>query len=116
MAAKKQKKGQLSLKLGINDERVPKLLGLLSLFVSIYLLVAFTSYLFTWQADQDKVLRNTLRNLFRGDLEMANWLGRLGAFVSHSFFYNWFGLPSFILVVLLAMTGRSLVRRHPLQE
>ena len=58
MAAKKRKKkGQLSLNLGVNDERIPKLLGILCLFFALYLFIAFTSYLFTWHIDQDKVMR-----------------------------------------------------------
>ena len=114
MSAKKQQKGQLSLKLGINDERVPKLVGLLCLFIAFYLLVAFVSYLFTWQADQDKVLRFSWWQLFRADLRMENWLGRLGAIISNMFFYWGFGLPSFILVFLLGLMGWNLVKRKPL--
>lgn len=114
MSAKKQKKGQLSLKLGINDERVPKLLGLLCLFLAFYLFVAFVSYLFTWQADQDKVLRFSWWQLFRADLRMDNLLGRLGAVISNMFFYWGFGLPSFILVFLLGFMGWNLVKRRPL--
>jgi S-DNA-T family DNA segregation ATPase FtsK/SpoIIIE len=114
MSAKKQQKGQLSLKLGINDERVPKLFGLLFMFLAFYLLVAFVSYLFTWQADQDKVLRFSWWQLFRADLHMDNWLGRLGAIVSNMFFYWGFGLPSFILVFLLGILGWNMVKRVPL--
>ena len=112
-AKKKQKKGQLSLKLGINDERVPKLLGLLCLFFAFYLFVALVSYLFTWQADQDKVLRFSWWQLFRADLRMENWLGRLGAIISNMFFYWGFGLPSFILVFLLGLYGWNKIQRRP---
>jgi DNA segregation ATPase FtsK/SpoIIIE, S-DNA-T family len=114
MSAKKKKKGQLALKLGINDERVPKLMGLLFLFLTFYLAVALISYLFTWQADQDKVLRFSLWQLFRADLRMENWLGRLGAIISNGFFYWGFGLPSFILVYLLGFSGWTLIQRRPL--
>jgi S-DNA-T family DNA segregation ATPase FtsK/SpoIIIE len=113
-AKKKQQKGQLALNLGINDERVPKLLGLLCLFLALYLTVAFTSYLFTWQADQDKVLRFSVGQLLRGDLTMDNWLGRLGAIISNLFFYWGFGLPSFIFVLLLILLGWNLIKRTPL--
>lgn len=114
MSAKKQQKGQLALRLGINDERVPKLFGLLCLFLTFYLFVAFVSYLFTWQADQDKVLRFSWWQLFRADLRMENWLGRLGAIISNMFFYWGFGLPSFILVFLLGFMGWTMIKRRPL--
>ncbi len=117
MAAKKRSnKGQLSLRLGINDERVPKLAGILSLFLSIYLFIAFTSYLFTWQVDQDRVLRFSWGLLLESGMEMANWLGRLGAIISNMFFYWGFGLPSYFLIAILVAGGLALVRRQPLRR
>ncbi|MEO1712562.1 MAG: DNA translocase FtsK [Bacteroidota bacterium] len=116
MASKKQKKGQLALNMGIQDERVTKLMGLFCLFIAFYLLIAFLSYLFTWQIDQDKVLRFSWFQLMRGDLEMANWMGRLGAVVSNFFFYWLFGLPSMIFVYLLGNSGRTLIRGESLSK
>lgn len=115
MAAKNRKKTrQLSLRLGINDERVPKLVGILCLFSALYLFIAFTSYLFTWSQDQDRVLRFSWALLLESGMDMANWLGRLGAIVSNMFFYWGFGLPSYILIVILVTMGLALVRRAPL--
>ena len=111
----KKKKGQLKLKLGINDERVPKLMGVLSLFFALYLFIAFTSYLFTWKIDQDKVFDFSWE-LLRTDLEMANWLGRLGAIVSNMFFYWGFGLPSYFLIAILVVWGLALIRRQPVSQ
>ncbi|NJL74001.1 MAG: DNA translocase FtsK, partial [Saprospiraceae bacterium] len=109
MGKKKKKKG-----LGINDERVPKLFGVLCLVIAAYLLIAFTSYLFTWQADQDKVLEWNWRLLSAKDLEIENWLGRLGAVVSNLFFYWGFGLPSFLLIPILTYLGLALIRSYTL--
>ncbi|PHN07157.1 FtsK/SpoIIIE family DNA translocase [Flavilitoribacter nigricans] len=109
----KKKKGQLQLKLGLNDERVPKLLGVLSLFFALYLFIAFTSYLFTWKIDQDKVFDFSWE-LLRTDLEMANWLGRLGAIISDKFFYWGFGLASFGFVYVLVRLGIHLIHRRPM--
>ncbi len=113
MAAAKKKKGQLRLRLGINDERVPKLFGIVWIFVAFYLFIAFFSYLFTWHIDQDRVLRFSGKLLFQ-DLDMANWLGRLGAIVSNMFFYWGFGVPSFIFVFVLSILGFDKVQRKPL--
>lgn len=115
MAAAKRK-GQLSLRLGVNDERIPKLVGVLALFLALYLFIAFTSYLFTWYIDQDSVLRFSWGLLLQGEMEMANWLGRLGAIVSNMFFYWGFGLPSFIFIFLLIIYGLALIRRVPLAK
>ena len=114
MAAKKRKKsGQLSLRIGVNDERIPKMIGVLCLFFALYLFIAFTSYLFTWQTDQDRVLRFSWELLLNGQMEMANWLGRLGAIVSNIFFYWGFGLPSYIFVAALVTIGLALIKRTP---
>ncbi|MCI5081299.1 MAG: DNA translocase FtsK, partial [Saprospiraceae bacterium] len=114
-AKKKKKKGQLTLGIGLNDERVPKLVGILLLFFALYLFIAFTSYLFTWQEDQNRVLQFSVELLLQSDVEMANWLGRLGAIISNMFFYWGFGLPSFIFVFLLVVYGQALIRRVPLK-
>jgi S-DNA-T family DNA segregation ATPase FtsK/SpoIIIE len=111
---RKKKKGQLSLGLGLNDERLPKLAGVLALFFALYFFIAFTSYLFTWQIDQDRVLRFSWELLLQSDLQMANWLGRLGAIVSNMFFYWGVGLPSYIVVYLLVALGLDWIKRAPL--
>ena len=99
------------MKMGVKDDRVPKLMGIFCVFLSLYLLVAFISYLFTWQQDQDRVLRFSWKLFTQGDLEMANWLGRLGAIVSNMFFYWSFGVPSFLFIGLLALYGRTLIKQ-----
>ncbi len=108
---KAKKKGQLSLPFSLKDERIPKLFGILSLFFALYLFLAFTSYLFTWSIDQDKVFRFTWRQILQGDFTMANQLGRLGAIVSNMFFYWGFGISSYIFVYLLGKLGVNLIRR-----
>jgi S-DNA-T family DNA segregation ATPase FtsK/SpoIIIE len=112
----KSKNAQLSFKMGATDERLPKLGGLLCLFFALYLFVAFTSYIFTWQEDQNHVINFSWELLLQRDIAMANWLGRLGAVVSHQFFYWWFGLPSYIIVFLLAVTGFALIKRTPFNK
>ncbi len=108
---RKKKTGQKSMKMRVKDERVPKLIGIFCIFLSLYLLVAFISYLFTWQADQDRVLRFSWKLFTQGDLQMSNWLGRLGAIVSNMFFYWGFGVPSFLFILVLAMYGRTLINQ-----
>ncbi len=115
MAAKRRTNlKQLSLKIGLNDERIPKLLGVVLLFIAFYLFIAFFSYLFTWKIDQDKVLRFSW-GVLASNLEMANWLGRLGAIVSNMFFYWGFGLPSFLFIYIIVQFGLGLVWRAPLK-
>ena len=93
------------------DERLPKIIGLILLLSSIYLFVALASYLFTWKTDQDKIFRFTWQDFFAGSFQVENYLGRLGAYVSHFFMYNAFGLSSFIFVGMLFVAGVNLLFR-----
>lgn len=108
----KKKKQQVSIKGGMQDERFPKLVGLFCLFFTLYLFIAFSSYLFTWKEDMDKANWGVLISPH----DMENWLGRLGAVLSHQFFYWGFGFSSFILVFLLFTTGMSLIVETPLKK
>jgi len=114
-ASRKKKKGQLRFNFGISDERVPKLFGVVYLFIAIYLFIAFFSYLFTWHIDQDRVLKFSWTLLVE-DTDMANWLGRLGAVVSNMFFYWGFGVSSFLFVVVLVFRGLDKIRAIPMSK
>lgn len=87
-------------------EQTQRIIGLLFIFAAAYLGVACASYLFTWEADQDKVLGPT-SVLFSPETRVQNWFGKLGALLSHVFMYKWFGASSFLLVPLLLLTGIS---------
>ena len=115
MSNKKQKAKPSASKFSWRDERIPKIFGFILMLVSIYLTIAFVSYLYTWKADQDKVLNFSWRMLIQGDLNVENWLGRLGAVLSNAFFYWGFGLPSMVFVVLIARLGYDLVVKNPLK-
>jgi DNA segregation ATPase FtsK/SpoIIIE, S-DNA-T family len=86
------------------NERTQKLIGLFLILAGAYLFIALTSYIFTWEIDQDKVL-GPMSELFAIDTKVVNWLGKFGALVSHVFMYKWFGVASFILVPVLIIYG-----------
>lgn len=87
-----------------NNERTQKILGLSLVLFSVYLAIAFTSYFFTWDVDQDKVLDSSA-SLFNPETKVQNWLGKAGALISHLFLYKGFGAASFILVPVLFLYG-----------
>lgn len=86
------------------NERTQKIIGLSLILSGAYLAIAFISYFFTWDVDQDKVL-GPLSELFNPDIKVKNWLGKLGALVSHQFMHKWFGVSSFLFVPVLVMYG-----------
>src|SRR6185369_2138955 len=75
-------------------------------FAAVYMGVSFTSYLFTWEADQDKVL-GPGSVFFSPETRVQNWFGKMGALVSHLFMYKWFGVSSYLFVPLLLLSGIS---------
>lgn len=98
------------------DDRIIKISGMIALMASIYLAVAFVSYLYTWKIDQDKVLKFSWGILFESELSVANWLGRLGAVISNLFFYWGFGLPSLFFIAVLFRVGLQWIRRRNVSE
>ena len=103
------------------DGRAVKILGLFFVILSLYFLIAFTSYLFTWQDDQSYVIdaNGGWSNLFKTAEELKdaginapvvqNWLGKFGALLSHQFIYEWFGVASFLFVLAFFIIGYRLL-------
>mgnify|MGYP000097239439 FL=1 len=83
--AQKRRRKPISFNFKYGDERFPKLVGLVAVISSIYLFIAFSSYIFTWEKDFNYVERFRWSLLFEFGIEIHNWLGRLGALVSHQF-------------------------------
>jgi S-DNA-T family DNA segregation ATPase FtsK/SpoIIIE len=93
----------------MQDERTIKITGVVFLLVAAFLLVAFTSYLFTWQQDQDKLFQFGIRVFTMSKLRMDNQLGVLGAFISHQIIYNGFGLAAYFLCTTFFVLGVNLL-------
>lgn len=93
------------------DGRIKKIIGLMLVLFSLFLMVAFCSYIFTWQDDQDKVFKtdSLFQFLFKNKDVILNKAGRLGAWVSHEMIYNGFGVPSFLFAVFFGVWGLNLM-------
>lgn len=89
----------------MSDERLHKITGLALLLMSVFMLIAFTSFFFTWSADNDKVAGSWWDLFTRQDLKVDNWLGKLGAVSSHQMIQNWFGISAFVFVVVSFIAG-----------
>jgi S-DNA-T family DNA segregation ATPase FtsK/SpoIIIE len=105
----------------LDNGRLVKVTGLFFLILSIFFLIAFTSYLFTWQDDQSYVspANGGWHNLFKTLQELKdngvknpmvqNWLGKFGALLSNQFIFEWFGVASFIFVFVFFVIGYRLL-------
>ena len=93
----------------VKDERTTKIAGASSLLFALFLFIAFTSYLFTWQEDQDKVHQFGIKIFATNDVVIHNLLGVLGAYVAHIFIFNGFGLASYLFCTFFFVLGINLL-------
>lgn len=96
---------KIAMKKIIKDERTHKIAGAILILISFLLFVAFTSYLFTWQQDQSKVIRGAGILLPGNEPEIANALGVVGAFISDLFFRSGFGVASYLFCLFFFVIG-----------
>jgi S-DNA-T family DNA segregation ATPase FtsK/SpoIIIE len=106
---KKDKEPEVKVKELVKDERTHKVLGVFFLLLSVYCFIAFTSYLFTWEDDQDKIFHYSTRELFFGDVKVDNLLGRLGAYVSHNFFFYGVGIAAYLFCYFFFIIGVNFI-------
>lgn len=96
------------------DRRFHLASGFFLMVLSLYLMIAFISFLFTGRADQSVVEAVFETDLKASGLEAENWLGLIGAVASYLFIYRWFGLASLLIPPLLFVIGFKIVFRKEL--
>lgn len=104
-----EKEEEIEIKTLVKDERTHKIIGSILVFIGLFLFVAFTSYLFTWTEDQDKVRNTGIHILMPNDIEINNLLGSLGAYTSYIFFEYGFGIASYFFCSLFFVLGVNLL-------
>lgn len=98
----------------VKDERTSKILGAVSLLLALFLFVAFTSYLFTWQDDQDMVQLWRTQLFSINDVKANNLLGYLGAFVAYQMMFNGFGVAAYLFCSFFFVLGVNLFFTKPI--
>jgi S-DNA-T family DNA segregation ATPase FtsK/SpoIIIE len=98
----------------VKDERTAKILGAISLLITLFLFVAFTSYLFTWQDDQDMVQLWRTQLFSTNDVKANNLLGYIGAFVAYQIMFNGFGVAAYLFCTFFFVLGVNLFFTKPI--
>jgi S-DNA-T family DNA segregation ATPase FtsK/SpoIIIE len=98
----------------VKDERTSKILGAICMLVAIFLFVAFTSYLFTWQEDQDMVQLWRTKLFSTSDVKVNNLLGYLGAFIAYQIMFNGFGVAAYLFCTFFFVLGVNLFFTKPI--
>lgn len=103
-----------------------KILGLFLLLLSGLFTVAFVSYLFTWQTDQSYIAQSNggWSTLLQTSSEIndetidtpivQNKLGKFGALLANQFIYEWFGVASFLFILILFVIGYKFLYKRSL--
>ena len=105
---KKEATEKVEVKHLLKDERTHKITGTIFLLIAFLLFISFTSYLFTWQEDQDKVFQHGYKLLLGTDAKVNNLLGTFGAFISHFFIYKGFGIAAYFISSFFFVMGVNL--------
>ena len=95
----------------LRDRRFHLFIGFGLLLGSLYLTIAFTSFLFTGHADQSVVAGLSTTPLKEAGQESGNWLGLLGAWAAQLLIYKLFGVAAFALVPIVFFLGYKIVFR-----
>ena len=82
------------------SRQIQTVIGSFLLFFSLFLLVAFISFFFSWQEDHS-IIDEFSNKTAQGE----NLLGKVGANLSYFFIYKGVGLGAFILPYLLFLSG-----------
>jgi S-DNA-T family DNA segregation ATPase FtsK/SpoIIIE len=88
--------------------------GIVLISASIFLVVAFISYLLNGPQDQSLVMNNPDQAIRESAKESRNWVGYLGAQAAHWMIYRWFGIAAFLLPPFLFLIGFRWTFKFPL--
>lgn len=94
-----------------NNRQTHTVFGLFLILFSIFLIIAFFSFFFSWQADQ-----STLSQFTDKTVETKNLLGKIGATLSNFFIYDGFGIAAFIIPILLFVSGLYWLFKMPIRR
>ncbi|HET9503762.1 MAG TPA: DNA translocase FtsK 4TM domain-containing protein [Hymenobacter sp.] len=96
----------------LRDRRFHLLVGFGLLLGSIYLTIAFTSFLFSGRADQSIVAALGTVPVKEAGQESGNLLGLLGAWLAEKCIYRGFGLAAYALIPMVFFLGYKIVFRR----
>ena len=84
-----------------NKSKLKVLIGFLLLFISLILIISFMSYFLNWKVDQSNI-----SEILDRSVKTENYLGKVGATLSHLFIYQLFGILVSLGGILLVIIFR----------
>jgi DNA segregation ATPase FtsK/SpoIIIE, S-DNA-T family len=99
----------------LRNEKFQRIAGFFLILLSLYTVLAITSYLINWFSgnSDDLFSVSPFRDiLFEHSLPASNWGGRLGAALAGILVKRWFGVSSLLLCLLVFVWGFKLLFRR----
>ena len=100
------------LKLRIRDNKLRFISGISVLAFSAFLFVAYISFFFTGFADKSKFDLSWWKLITSTDINVENWTGKFGAYLSNLLINEWFGISSVALIFMLVIIGGRLIGKR----
>ena len=96
----------------LKGETLHFLLGLCLLLVSVFMIMAFTSYMLTGSKDQSILEAAALGKPLQGSPDIENATGFWGARMAYFFLNNCFGIASYFIPLFLIFASMKLMRTY----
>ena len=90
------------------DENNQKIFAAVLILISLYLLIAFISFFFQWEADDSLVSGKDLSDVIT-DKKINNSIGGLGAYTANLLVKIWFGLAAFFIPLFSLLAGLKIL-------
>ena len=90
------------------DENNQKIFAAVLILISLYLIIAFISFFFQWEADDSLVSGKDLSDVIT-DKKINNSIGGLGAYISNLLVKMWFGLAAFFIPLFSLLAGLKIL-------
>jgi S-DNA-T family DNA segregation ATPase FtsK/SpoIIIE len=94
---------------GMKEIKVKFILGVILAGFSLYMFIAYISFLFTGYADKSIFDLNFKDLISDTDINVHNWTGKFGAYLADTLINQWFGVVSVLIIFLLFILGARLM-------
>ena len=96
----------------LKNETTHFVIGLICVILSVYMLLAFTSFFFTGAADQSILYHQEQNELLQTSNNIKNYAGARGAQISEYLINECFGVAAYFIVLFLAVVGMKLMKAY----
>ena len=103
------------MKTTVKSETFRFVLGLMSVIFAVYMLLSFSSFLFTGGSDQSVLAHPVSGELSSSNTHIENYTGAQGAQLAEFLMNRCFGIPAFFLVVFFIVLGMHLMQAYEMR-